>query len=144
MSFDNGMEFFSSFGGNPVSCAIALEVLNVIRDEKLQTRATDIGKYWMDAVRKLALDHAVIHEVRGYGLFFGIEFVQLNEPPEISTVCNYIQNRLMDHRILTSFDGPEHNVMKIKPPMCITREEVDYFMSILEKIVKENFVSLYG
>ena len=140
-SFDNGMEFFSSFGGNPVSCAIALEVLNVIRDEDLQSHAADIGKYWMDALRKLALDNPVIHEVRGYGLFFGIEFALHNDRSQLSVICNYIQNRLMDHRILTSFDGPEHNVMKIKPPMCITREEVDYFMETFEGILRENDIA---
>jgi len=140
-SFDNGMEFFSSFGGNPVSCAIALEVLNVIRDEELQSHARDIGKYWMDALLNLAVDHPVIHDVRGFGLFFGIEFLVTKDQPGISEICNYIQNRLLDHRILSSFDGPEHNVMKIKPPMCITQQEVDYFMLVLGRILKEDVVS---
>lgn len=138
-SFDNGMEFFSSFGGNPVSCAIALEVLNVIRDEDLQSHALNIGKYWMDAIRKMAVDHPIIHQVRGYGLFFGIEFLLENDQSRISRVCDHTQNGLLDHHILTSFDGPQQNVMKIKPPMCITFEEVDYFMEILEKVLLEDF-----
>jgi 4-aminobutyrate aminotransferase-like enzyme len=141
-SFDNGMEFFSSFGGNPVSCAIALEVLNVIRDEGLQIHATELGKYWRGAIRNLASGHAVIRQVRGHGLFFGIEFQKKNDSLQTGAVCAYIQRRLLDHHILASFDGPMHNVMLVKPPMCITRTEVDHFMQVLKKILEEDPVSI--
>jgi 4-aminobutyrate aminotransferase-like enzyme len=140
-SYDDGPEFFSSFGGNPVSCAIALEVLNVIRDEDLQSYAADTGKYWMQAIQKMAEDHSVIHEVRGFGLFFGIEFSLLTKQAGVSLVCDYIRNRFLDHHILTSFDGPHKNVMIIKPPLCIKNEEVDYFMEVLERVLGEDVVT---
>jgi len=141
-SFDNGMEFFNSFGGNPVSCAIALEVLKVIHDENLRDHAAEIGNYWMHTVRKLAKNHPIIREVRGYGLFFGIEFGLQKGQAGIAVACDYIQKRMLDHRILTSIGGPKGNVMKIKPPMCISRDEVDWFMTILEKVLKEDAVAI--
>src|SRR5206468_5980806 len=74
-SFANGMEFFSTFGGNPVACAAGLAVLDVVRDEALQDRALRVGKYWMAELKKLQDCHALIGDVRGSGLFLGIDLV---------------------------------------------------------------------
>ena len=139
-AFAKGPEFFSSFGGNPVSCAIATEVLTVIEDENLQTHAKDIGDFWMSSLHELQVTYPVIGDVRGHGLFIGVEFVERGSQAPSKQKAVYIVRRMLDHRILTSLDGPHGNVMKIKPPMSITREEVDRFLGVMEKILKEDAV----
>jgi len=95
----------------------------------------------MDLLLELKKAHSVIGDVRGYALFFGIEFVLAGESKEPATTkAKYVVDRMLDHRILTSLDGPGENVMKIKPPMCITEEEVGYFMEVMEKVVGEDVV----
>jgi len=139
-AFDNGMEFFSSFGGNPVSCAIALEVLHVIREEKMMEHGRDTGEYLLGHLRRIAERHSCVVDIRGSGFYVGLEF-----DPELAcqgqVISTYVENRMIDHQILTSFDGPRHNVMKIKPPMCMTRDEVDRFIINLEKILMEDPVA---
>jgi 4-aminobutyrate aminotransferase-like enzyme len=125
-SFNNGMEFFSTFGGNPVSCAIGLAVLDVIHEERLQEHALDLGLYFMNGISKLKDKHAVIGDVRGAGLFIGVEFVEDRDSlkPASNTANKLIQ--IMKARgVLLSTDGPLHNVIKIKPPMVINSEDVD-------------------
>jgi 4-aminobutyrate aminotransferase-like enzyme/Ser/Thr protein kinase RdoA (MazF antagonist) len=125
-SFNNGMEFFSTFGGNPVSCAIGLAVLDVIHEERLQEHALDLGLYFMNGISKLKDKHAVIGDVRGAGLFIGVEFVEDRDSlkPASNTANKLIQ--IMKVRgVLLSTDGPLHNVIKIKPPMVINSEDVD-------------------
>jgi 4-aminobutyrate aminotransferase-like enzyme/Ser/Thr protein kinase RdoA (MazF antagonist) len=139
-AFAKGPEFFSSFGGNPVSCAIATEVLSVIEDEDLQANAKNLGEYWMSALRELQSVHSVIGDVRGHGLFIGIEFLKPETCAAAKQKAEYVVRRMLDHRILTSLEGPNGNVMKIKPPMSITKEEVDQFLGVLEKILKEDLV----
>ncbi len=139
-AFAKGPEFFSSFGGNPVSCAIASEVLTVIDDENLQAHAKEMGDYWMSSLRSLQSEHPVIGNVRGHGLFIGIEFIEPETRVAAKQKAEYIVKRMLDHRILTSLDGPQGNVMKIKPPMTITREEVDLFLGVMEKVLKEDMM----
>jgi 4-aminobutyrate aminotransferase-like enzyme len=142
-SFNNGMEYFNTFGGNPVSCAIGLAVLDVIADEGLQENALRVGSYLMDGLNALMKRHILIGDVRGLGLFVGIELVldrQTLEPaPEPAA---YITNRMRERGILLSTDGPFHNVLKIKPPMVFTEENADFLVSTLDEILGENLVSL--
>jgi 4-aminobutyrate aminotransferase-like enzyme/Ser/Thr protein kinase RdoA (MazF antagonist) len=132
-SFDNGMEFFSTFGGNPVSCAIGLAVLDVIETEGLQARAAALGRQLMDGLRDLMTRHAIIGDVRGMGLFIGVELVRDRGTmdPAAEEATDLI-NRLKDRGILLSTDGPLHNVLKIKPPMVITDEDVDMVVRALD------------
>ena len=132
-SFENGMEFFSSFGGNPVSCAIGLAVLDVIRDEALQARAARLGARLLDGLRELASRHSLIGDVRGAGLFLGVELVRNRETLEpADTEAAALVNRLKDRGLLLSTDGPYHNVIKIKPPMVLSDDDADMFVRALD------------
>jgi 4-aminobutyrate aminotransferase-like enzyme/Ser/Thr protein kinase RdoA (MazF antagonist) len=125
-SFANGMEYFSTFGGNPVSCAIGLAVLDVVRDEGLQAHALEVGARLRDGLRGLMDRHAIVGDVRGLGLFIGVELVRDRESLEpAAEEATELVNRLRDRRMLLSTDGPLHNVIKIKPPMVLTAEDVD-------------------
>jgi len=139
-SFNNGMEYFNTFGGNPVSCAIGLAVLDVIAEEQLQANALYTGMYLMDGLYGLMERHALIGDVRGSGLFVGIELVLDRETLEPAPAqAAYIANRMRERGILLSTDGPFHNVLKIKPPLVFTRENADFLVSTLDEILEEDF-----
>jgi 4-aminobutyrate aminotransferase-like enzyme/Ser/Thr protein kinase RdoA (MazF antagonist) len=138
-SFANGMEFFSTFGGNPVACAAGLAVLDVLRDEALQDRALSVGKYWMTELKKLQECHRVIGDARGSGLFLGIDLVRDRETREPATEqADYVVNRLRERGILAGTDGPHHNVIKLRPPLIISESDVDLFVVTLESILQED------
>jgi 4-aminobutyrate aminotransferase-like enzyme/aminoglycoside phosphotransferase (APT) family kinase protein len=131
-SFETGMEFFSTFGGNPVSCAIGLAVLDVIRDEQLQDRARRLGTRLLDQLREMMATHPLIGHVRGAGLFIGIELVRDRETLEpAGAEASNLVNRLKDRGLLLSTDGPHHNVLKIKPPLVLSEDDVDMFSRAL-------------
>ncbi|MDE2637167.1 MAG: aminotransferase class III-fold pyridoxal phosphate-dependent enzyme [Chloroflexota bacterium] len=137
-AFDNGMEYFNTFGGNPVSCAIGLEVLSIIQDEDLQRKARDIGAYWIERLGDLAASFPIIGQVRGSGLFLGIELVR--DPISLAPAdweATYIAERMKEHGILVSMEGPHHNALKLKPPMCFGREQVDLFVDVLAEVLED-------
>ena len=137
-SFANGMEYFSTFGGNPVSCAAARAVLAEIRDLGLVERARRVGGMLLQDLRALAGRHGIIGDVRGRGLFLGIEFVRdpgTREP--FAEACTYIVNRARDLGVLLSVDGPDHNVLKIKPPMVFGEDEAALLVETLEAVLTE-------
>jgi 4-aminobutyrate aminotransferase-like enzyme/Ser/Thr protein kinase RdoA (MazF antagonist) len=139
LSFSNGMEFFSTFGGNPVACAAGLAVLDVLRDEKLQQNALVVGNKWIDRLNALKAEHSIIGDVRGSGLFLGIDLV--NDPTTRAPATKqapYIVNRLRDSGILAGTDGPEHNVIKLRPPLIVSEADTDLFTSALEEILRED------
>jgi 4-aminobutyrate aminotransferase-like enzyme len=138
-SFANGMEFFSTFGGNPVACAAGLAVLDVLRDEALQDRALRVGKYWMTELKKLQDCHRLIGDVRGSGLFLGIDLVRDRETREPAAAqADYVVNRLRDRGILAGTDGPHHNVIKLRPPLIFSEADADLFVITLESILQED------
>ena len=139
-SFANGMEFFNTFGGNPVSCSIALEVIKTVKRKKLQKNAKLVGNYFKNELIKLSRDNKVIADVRGEGLFLGIEFLNSEKNP-LSKETKYIVNRLKDFGILSSVDGPFNNVIKIKPPMIFNKSNCKLFIKYLKIILKEDFVA---
>ncbi len=124
-SFANGMEYFNTFGGNPVSCAVGLAVLDVIRDEGLQENARVVGDYLIRALREVARRHSVITDVRGLGLFLGFEMTGAEEASDLV-------NRMKELGVLLSTDGPLHNVIKIKPPLIFSRADADLLLDRLE------------
>ena len=135
-SFDNGMEFFSSFGGNPVSCAIGMAVLDVIEGESLQSHALQIGEHFKYELSQLSEHHEIIGDVRGEGLFLGVELVKDRQTLKPATAeASIIVNRMRDRGILMSTDGPLDNVLKIKPPMVITEADVGMVIRSLDDIL---------
>jgi 4-aminobutyrate aminotransferase-like enzyme/Ser/Thr protein kinase RdoA (MazF antagonist) len=140
-SFDNGMEYFSTFGGNPVSCAIGLAVLDVIEEEALQANAQATGAHLLEGLRGLVERHACAGDARGLGLFAGLELVRdrANRTP-FGEGASYVANRLRDFGILLSTDGPDHNVLKIKPPLCFSPENVDTLIEALDRVLFEDEV----
>ncbi len=135
-AFNNGMEFFSSFGGNPVSCAIGQAVLDVIEKEKLQQNAKEVGDYYIRELKKLQQRHACIGDVRGSGLFIGFEFIkdEITLAPD-TELAQKIKNELRNRHILVSTDGPFNNVIKSKPPLCFTKANVDEVIDQVQGIL---------
>lgn len=131
--FANGMEFFSTFGGNPVSCAVGMAVLDAIEEEGLLEHARETGKRILAGLHDLKDRHEIMGDVRGVGLFIGIELVlDRDTRAPAHREARELVNRLKDRGILLGTDGPFNNVVKIKPPMVITREDADMFVRILD------------
>ena len=135
-SFNNGMEFFSTFGGNPVSCAIGLAVLNVIHDEQLQQRAFDLGTHFLNGLKDLMNKHEIIGDVRGSGLFIGVELVRDRETLEpAAKEADELIQQMRSRGILLSTDGPHHNVIKIKPPLVLNIDDIDMVLRSFDDIL---------
>ncbi len=133
-SFDNGLEFFSSFGGNPVSCAIGNAVLEVIDEEDLQLHAKKVGDYLILEFKKLQNQYLEIADVRGAGLFLGVEMIDKQGNPN-KLLASKIKNELREKFILLSTDGPHDNVLKIKPPLSFDRNNADILVDAVREIL---------
>jgi 4-aminobutyrate aminotransferase-like enzyme/Ser/Thr protein kinase RdoA (MazF antagonist) len=138
-SFDNGMEFFSTFGGNPVSCAAGLAVLDVLEDERLQERALRVGRHLTAGLRGLQKRHALVGDVRGSGLYLGVELVRDRATLEPATEeAAYVVNRLRELRVLTGTDGPHDNVLKLRPPLVFGERDADLLVATLDDVLGED------
>jgi 4-aminobutyrate aminotransferase-like enzyme len=135
-SFNNGMEFFSTFGGNTVSCAIGLEVLSVVEEEELQQHAHTVGSHLLDGLRDLQKTHDIIRDVRGSGFFIGIELVAEDGRPATATAAGIV-NRMREDGILLGTDGPHHNVLKIRPPMPFSETDADLLLAVLGGAIEQ-------
>lgn len=141
-SFSNGMEYFNTFGGNPVSCAVGLAVLDVIKEEGLQEHALSVGNYMRDKLISLMEKHPAVGDVRGLGLFIGIEIVSNHADREPHCgVAEYIVERMKDNRILLSTDGPDRNVIKIKPPLVFNHGDADHVVETMDRVLAEDYVT---
>lgn len=139
--FANGMEYFNTFGGNPVSTAIAASVLDYIDTAQLQEHAKEMGAYLKTNLRNLAKMHPIIGDVRGSGLFLGFELVD-DELNPLADQADHLINRMKEKKVLMSTDGPDHNVIKIKPPMVISKEDIDYILDGLNQVLSDDFMQL--
>ena len=132
-SFASGMEFFNTFGGNPVSCEVGKAVLDVVEEEHLQERAERVGRTLADGFRELARQHPWIGDVRGLGLFMGVELVRDRDSRQPATAETA---RVIDHArqqgVLLSAEGPHHNVLKIKPPLAFQETDADLLLSAVD------------
>jgi 4-aminobutyrate aminotransferase-like enzyme/Ser/Thr protein kinase RdoA (MazF antagonist) len=137
-SFDNGMEFFSTFGGNPVACAAGLAVLEVLEAEHLQERALQVGGHLKKNLHALQQQYPLIGDVRGSGLFLGLDLVldRLARAPATAQAA-YLVNRLRECGILTGTDGPHHNVIKLRPALIISESDADLFTESLAILLRE-------
>ena len=136
-AFANGMEYFNTFGGNPVSCAVGLAVLDVVRDEGLQDQARTVGTYLVELLLALRSDHPLVADVRGRGLFLGVELCGPGFAPATAPAA-YVVNRMRELSFLMSTDGPYENVLKIKPPLCFTRQNADLLVEYLDRVLRED------
>ncbi|HEX7296064.1 MAG TPA: aminotransferase class III-fold pyridoxal phosphate-dependent enzyme [Pyrinomonadaceae bacterium] len=137
-SFDNGMEFFSTFGGNPVSCAIGLAVLDEVFDKNLQAHARAVGELMCARLNELKRIHDIIGDVRGSGLFVGVELVGDRTTLEPATeAADRVVNEMRERRILFGTDGPFHNVLKIRPPMPFTNTDADRLCETLGAVLSK-------
>lgn len=140
-AFANGMEYFNTFGGNPVSSAIGKEVLSVIEDEKLQENALQTGDYLKAGLYTLQKEFPIIADVRGQGLFLGFELCTEGKAP-LPDQADYLMNRMRELGILMSTDGPDHNVLKIKPPMVFGKSHADELLTRLQTVLREDLCRL--
>ncbi len=123
-AFNNGMEYFNTFGGNPVSSAVGLAVLDVIEQEALQKNALHVGRFLKEGLLELRKRYPLIGDVRGEGLFLGIELVTDRTTLEPATAETHrLVEEMRNRQILLSVDGPLHNIVKIKPPMVFSKED---------------------
>lgn len=137
-AFNNGMEYFSTFGGNPVACAAGNAVLDVIDDQDLQANAHHQGKRLRDGLLQLQSRYPIIGDVRGRGLFQGIELVRNQASLEpAAEEAGTVVNRLRELHVLAGTDGPLHNVIKLRPPMIVTEVDVDYLLAQLDRALGE-------
>lgn len=140
-AFETGMEYFSTFGGNPVSCAVGLAVLDVLEEEGLQENARAVGARFRDGLAELGERHPIVGDVRGSGLFLGIELVRDRDSREpAGPEAGYLVERMRERRILLSTDGPDANVVKIKPPLTFTAPAADRVVAEMDAVLEEDFL----
>ncbi len=136
--FGGTVRYFNTFGGNPVSAAAGLAVLEVLREEGLAENAAAIGAHLAAGLRALAERHPIIGDVRGAGLSIGAEMVRdrgTKEPATAETAR--IVNALRERRVLISASGPGANILKIRPPLCLSQEQAELFLETLDAVLKE-------
>jgi 4-aminobutyrate aminotransferase-like enzyme/Ser/Thr protein kinase RdoA (MazF antagonist) len=138
-SFRTGMEYFNTFGGNPVSAAVGLAVLDVLLEEGLPARAAQVGRRLQEGLADLMEHHPLVGDVRGHGLFLGVELVLDRETRRPATrQASYVVERMREHRILLSTDGPDANVLKLKPPLVFDGADADRLVEILDQVLGED------
>ncbi len=135
-AFANGMEYFNTFGGNAVSAAVGLAVLDVIEAEGLRPRAIESGTRFQAGFRELAGRHPAIGDVRGLGLFIGVVLVADRDSRGPATeLAAAVVEGAKDRGILLSTDGQHHDVLKIKPPLVIESDAIDRTIEVLDQVL---------
>ncbi|MBP1875212.1 4-aminobutyrate aminotransferase-like enzyme/Ser/Thr protein kinase RdoA (MazF antagonist) [Ensifer adhaerens] len=133
-SFNNGMEYFNTFGGNPVSCAVGLAVLDVIESQDLRGNALAVGNYLISSFKAMQARYEVIGDVRGMGLFLGIELVTDRKTKAPATeFARAVSNGARQRGVLMGTEGPHDNVLKMRPPMIFSKRDADHLLAVLEE-----------
>ncbi|XP_057346780.1 5-phosphohydroxy-L-lysine phospho-lyase isoform X4 [Manis pentadactyla] len=133
-----GVEYFNTFGGSPVSCAVGLAVLDVLEKEQLQAHAASVGSYLMELLRQQKAKHPIIGDVRGIGLFIGVDLIKDEATRTPATKeADYLVSRLKENHILLSTDGPGRNVLKFKPPMCFSLDNAQHVVAKMDAILTD-------
>jgi 4-aminobutyrate aminotransferase-like enzyme len=137
-AFRKAFRYFNTFGGNPVSCAAAMAVLDVLEDEKLVDNARTVGEYALAGLRMLGEKHDIIGNVRGSGLFFGCELVLDKRTKEPATeIATTVINEMRKRGVLMGKLGIHQNATKIRPPMPLSRENADLMLSTLDDVLAD-------
>jgi 4-aminobutyrate aminotransferase-like enzyme len=127
--------YFNTFGGNPVAAAAGLAVLDVIEDEQLMANAGEIGAYFRTGLRELSNRFPSIGDVRGAGLFTGVEFSTLDERAPDTEMATYVINAMKERGVLIGAAGSHGNTLKVRPPLCFARADADFFFDALESVL---------
>ena len=137
-SFDNGIEFFSTFGASTLSCLIGKEVLDIVDQEDLSQNAKIVGRRLLDGMEALKTKYDVVGDSRGRGLFLGLELVKdkASKIPATALTCFVVQ-RMRSKRVLLGTEGPHENVLKIRPPLTIDAPASDFLLLQLDETLKE-------
>ncbi len=130
--------YFNTFGGNPVSCAVGLAVLDVMEQENLLENTRKVSAYMREQLLALKNQYPLIGDVRNQGLFFGVELVtdRISKEPA-STQARVIVNRMKDKGVLISSIGPSDNILKMRPPLCFSIDNADLLLSVLDDTFSE-------
>lgn len=136
-SFGRAATYFNTFGGNPVSAAVGLAVLNVIVDEHLLSKAVETGAHVQARLHKMAETHDTVARPRGKGLFFGLDLVDARSGVPDGDGARRVINRMREEGVLISRIGPHDNILKMRPPMCFTRDHADHMLDRLDAILAE-------
>ena len=134
-AFANQVRYFNTFGGNPVSCAAGMAVMDVIEGEGLMQNALEVGASLEQGFTALAKQHACIRDIRGAGLCFAVE-IQGEKGPDAERAA-HIVNGLRDSRILISLSGPEQTILKIRPPLCFSKENAAMLIEAVEPLLRD-------
>ncbi|MCH7534604.1 MAG: aminotransferase class III-fold pyridoxal phosphate-dependent enzyme, partial [Bacteroidetes bacterium] len=136
--FQESTDFFSTTGGNPVACAAALAMLQVMEDEKLMQNAEQIGELIISGIKELAKTYSLIGDVRGSGLFIGVELVKDRNTLEPAiTETHKLVNLLRNNGVLVGVSGLHDNVLKIRPPMVFNETHVAILLRELENVLRK-------
>ena len=137
-NFDNGMEYFSTFGGSTAACVAGLTTLQVTLEERLQQHALHIGEFLLSEFSAMQRDFPLIGDVRGSGLFLGLELVRDRftlEPADVE--ASFVVDRMRGRGVLVGTDGPHHNVIKIRGPMVLTIADAEQIVDTLRASLRE-------
>ena len=129
--------YFNTFGGNPVSCAAGLAVLEVIEKEDLQKNALEVGKYFQDKIIEMQTEYPLIGNFHGSGLFIGIEIIKGDGSPAPQKT-EKIMNHMRENRVLLGTTGPYGNILKVRPPLVFQKEHADILIRALKKAFIES------
>ena len=136
--FAEGPEYFSTFGGSTLSCKIGKEVLDIVDDEGLMDNARLMGDTLLEGLRALQNKHEVIGDVRGFGLFIGVELIENQQSKKpAADIANYVINRMREHRILLGSEGPYNNILKVRPPLTIGPDDIEMILAVLDEVLDE-------
>ena len=137
-SFQRDSHYFNTFGGTPVACAAALAVLDVIEEQNLQANALETGNYLLDGLKELATNQRIIGDIRGSGMFIGIDLVRDRESREPATAkTGKAVNLLRQQGVLIGSTGRYDNILKIRPPMVFSKENADLLLQKLQIVLNE-------
>ncbi|KAG2386759.1 hypothetical protein C9374_002503 [Naegleria lovaniensis] len=138
-AFDKS-QYFNTFGGNPVSCAVGLAVMEVIENENLQQNSLEVGTFLKDGLSKLMKKHKLIGDVRGRGLFLGVELVKNAHIGDLTPAVQetkYVWERTKELGVLIGSGGPHKNVLRIKGPVCLTKEDAQFLIDCVDQALTE-------
>jgi len=135
-AFDDGVKYFNTFGGNPVSCAIGSTVMDIVEQDGLQARAGSVGDYFLRSLQELMGRHDIVGNVRGHGLYLGVELVRNRETKEPAAAeAMAVSEAMKDHGVVSYPTGVHDNVLKIKPPMVFGNGHVDIYTEVLDHVL---------